>query len=348
MGDVPKPPVPDIVIEILGGEWPEGSETAMNALADVWDAAADDIDEIRVDAATALDNLIKNIEGQSKEPMRTSMDELIESDQGLKAQAADYRALAELCRGYAGNLEETKWIINVAMVEAVVSLGLTFFGPFGMAAAAAKMAAKKIAIKAAIKAAVTKIASEGASTSLAAAAKRAPVVAAREITQQAVTEAVVDQAGRRIAAMDGSTSTSLSESGGALRDGAIYGAGGLAARRGMGRGTTRAGRVARNAGEGVAGTTAVSVSHGEVPDAKDLAIGATEGVMGGNHHGSGNPGAGAGGTANPAGAPGVDGGTPSVSTPGADGTTPTTVLGGDPGGPGPGHTVTPGDPGVTV
>ena len=59
MGDVPKPPVPNIVIEVLGGEWPEGSETAMYALADVWDQAAEYITTIVGDSNTALDELIR-------------------------------------------------------------------------------------------------------------------------------------------------------------------------------------------------------------------------------------------------------------------------------------------------
>lgn len=346
MGDVPKPPVPDIVIEILGGEWPEGSETAMYALADVWDAAAENITEIVGDSNTALDDLISHIEGESKESMRTSMAELIDGETGLSVLADDYTSLAELCRGFGGDLEKTKWIINVAMVEAVASLGFMFLGPLGIGAAAAKLAAKKLAIRAAIKGVIKKVASEGATTSLKAAAKKAPTVMAKEISHQAVTEAAVDQAGRRIAAADGSTSTSFSESGGALRDGAVYGAGSSLARRGMGRGSTRAGQVTRNAAEGVAGTTAVSLSHNEIPDAKDLTIGAAEGMMGGNHHGSGTPGSDASESANPGPGPNVDAGSPTtVGSPADTGATSTTPNNGDPGGPGPGQSVTPGDPG---
>ena len=125
------------------------------------------------------------------------------------------------------------WIINVAMVEAVASLGFMFLGPLGTAPRPPNCG-QKLAIRAAIKGVIKKVASEGATTSLKAAAKKAPTVMAKEISHQAVTEAAVDQAGRRIAAADGSTSTSFSESGGALRDGAVYGAGSSLARRGMG------------------------------------------------------------------------------------------------------------------
>lgn len=33
----------------------------------------------------------------------------------------------------------------------------------------------------------------------------------------------------------------------------------------------------------------MSLSHNEIPDGKDLTIGAAEGMMGGNHHGPGTP-----------------------------------------------------------
>ncbi|WP_168705013.1 WXG100 family type VII secretion target [Gordonia paraffinivorans] len=154
MGDVPKPPVPDIVIEILGGEWPEGSETAMRALAGVWRAAADDIDTIVEEANTALTDLLSHIEGESKKAMQTSTEEIIDGESGLSVLATDYRALADMCEGFAESLQETKWIINVAMVEAVASLGFMFLGPLGAGAALAKLAAKKVAIRIAIKAAI--------------------------------------------------------------------------------------------------------------------------------------------------------------------------------------------------
>lgn len=348
MGDVPKPPVPDIVIEVLGGDWPDGSETAMYALADVWDRAADDLEEVRGDAAAALTDLLSNIEAESKEPMRTSMNKLIEDDAGLKAQIADCRALAELCRGFAGDLETTKWIINVAMIEAVASLAFAFFGPIGFAAAAAKMAAKKAMIKAAIKGAISKIASKGATTTISAAVKKAPSVMAREIATQSAGEAAVNATGQAIAASDGSTDFSGSDVVDAARNGGMYGVGsGLTRKFAGGRGG-RAGRFATEAGAGVAGTTTSALGNGGVPDAKDLGIGAAEGLIGGNHHGAGSTNGGASATADPGAGPNAHAGTPSVAEPGvAAGPGPATP-GGDPAGPGPGpgESVTPGgDPG---
>ena len=283
MGDVPRPPVPDIIIQIFGGDWPEGSETRMRELADIWDTAARNFGDARDDAATARDKLLDTIEASSKPAMRAALDEIIEHPEGIPAQVTVSEEIAELAREYAGQLEITKWAINLAMVEAAVSLALMLAGPGGVAIAAAKSAAKRLALRTMIKQAAIRVAQRGAQAAGRSIARSPSVrsitrTMAVEVATQSAMNAGIETTAQAIANLDGDSGFHADRIFNSAVSGGAFG---------VGSGVTRgvAGNGFRSSlAQGAFGAVTSGVSQGGGNNAQDLAFSALEQAAGGGHN----------------------------------------------------------------
>lgn len=281
MGDVPKPPVPDIVIQILGGDWPEGSETAMRALADIWDEAAKNFGDAQTDGEQALRDLLAQIESESETAMEKAVNEILIEQHGLPAQIATAEAAAKLCRDYAGDLEITKWAINLAMVEAAASIGFLIFGPGGIAAATIKLAAKRLAMRELIRQAAARIAMRG----VAAAGKmtaKSPITRGlaknigMEVLSQTAMNTGIELAAQGIAHARNDTGFHADRVGQTALGASAFGVGSGLARHHMGRGFRSA------LASGAAGGATSSMATGGGLNAQDMAYSAIESAAGGN------------------------------------------------------------------
>lgn len=284
MGDLPKPPVPDIVLSIFAGDWPKGSETRMRELADIWDAAAEDYENAKKDGQQARDQLLAAIESDSEEAMRTSVNQLLEDEGGIQAQIDDARELAQMCRSYADELVTTKYIIYAAMAEAAASLVGLFLGPLGWGAAAAKVAAKRAAMRGVIKGVISRVAGKAASSAASrlgkAAAAKTPRMAkavATEVASQAAGNAAVTAAGQTAAYMDSGVAFDPSRTAQAAAGGAAFGVGSGAVRGARGRGG-----LATNLMSGAGGAVTSGASAGGV-EADDIAGSMVESAAGGTN-----------------------------------------------------------------
>lgn len=303
MGDVPKPPVPDLVLSVFGGDWPEGSETQMRALADVWDTAAADLDAARREGQQVRDRLLQEIVSDAVPLMHNAVGEIVDDDTGLQAQIDHARAIAEECRRFAGDLEITKWAINLAMVEAAASVGMLLFGPGGLGLAMAKMAGKRLAMRQLINAAVQRIASRGMlaavqNKSRSAVVRQIALTSGREALQQAAMNGGIEATAQGIAHFRSGTEFRGDRLGRASMAGGLYGAGSGGV-RGVTGNSVRGSLLSGAAGSATSG----GVMNGDI-DAQDLVYGAIESGADGT-----------GGTSNSY-TPGVTAADPHATTPG--------------------------------
>lgn len=280
MGDVPKPPVPDIVIQILGGDWPEGSETAMRELADIWDAAAKNFKDAQTDGTTALKNLLAQIQSDSEAAMEDAVNEILIEQYGLPAQIAASEEAARLCRDYAGDLEITKWAINLAMVEAAASIAFMLLGPGGIAAATVKLAAKRLAMRELIRQAAQRIAFRGASAAgkMVAKSPTARTLAKHigvEIAEQSVMNTLFEGGAQFIANARSGTGFHADRLGRTALSAGAFGAGSGAVRGRMGSGLRSA------VASGAAGAATSSMAMGGGVNTQDMAFSAIESATGG-------------------------------------------------------------------
>lgn len=332
MGDVPKPPVPDLIIEIFAGEWPEGSETQMLELADVWKAAAEDFKNAREAAEEQRDKLLAAIDGESADAMRDSLKKLIDDAEGLETLEDGARQIEDYCRQFAWDLQTTKNFLNLAMLEAAASLAMLAIPVFGAGASAAKFAAKKFAIRAFLRGMMEKIGLRGASTAIRAARPNLPQIG-KSIVRNAVEESAT-QSGMELAAQ-AQTNASGNDRGysgdrvaSTASNAGLQGGASTAVRHGINRRSL--------GGEGLSqagGATLAGIATGDV-DGQDVLFSGIEGAAGGNvNHGGPSHSPGAIGPSSPPSGPDLG---PQVTP-----ASPSAVSGTDGAGPGPSTTVSP-------
>ncbi|ONI70513.1 hypothetical protein ALI144C_48625 [Actinosynnema sp. ALI-1.44] len=100
--------------KVVGTSWPEGDETAMRRLGDLWEQAAEAVEEVAKDGDAAAKAALPGMKSEGGEKFRQHWDGITRAD--YPKLAALCREIADACRKSATSIEYTKLSIIAALV----------------------------------------------------------------------------------------------------------------------------------------------------------------------------------------------------------------------------------------
>ncbi|NUS42900.1 MAG: hypothetical protein HOQ24_04300, partial [Mycobacteriaceae bacterium] len=176
-----KPMLPDIVLTLLAGHWPEGDEDAMRRVADEWDAMAKALDELSEPADNAMKTTLASIDGKIHNAMTTFWQEIGGDAGALKGMIDACNSMQEGLEKGATDIEHAKWTIYGGLAASIAM----FFIPGPTQALAA--ASARIFLRGVIAKLIARLAATGSVTL----AKRLMVIAESRALEFAVGGATI-------------------------------------------------------------------------------------------------------------------------------------------------------------
>ncbi|SEQ80310.1 hypothetical protein [Lentzea albida] len=125
---------------VVGDSWPEGDETALQRLSEVWKQAATDVDDAMREAEDAVRQAASNMDGEAAEAFKRYWEKFVKGEEATLPKMKDVsEKLATACRNCAMQIEYAKLSIIIALVilaiqiaamiaSAVVSFGASTAG----------------------------------------------------------------------------------------------------------------------------------------------------------------------------------------------------------------------------
>ncbi|ALG12886.1 hypothetical protein [Kibdelosporangium phytohabitans] len=106
-----------LAAKVIGTDWPEGDETALRRLADLWEDAAKAVDEVAKDGDAAAKAALPGMKSEGGEKFRQHWDGFTRGgDADYPRLAALCRKIADACRKSATSIEYTKLSIIAALI----------------------------------------------------------------------------------------------------------------------------------------------------------------------------------------------------------------------------------------
>ncbi|HEX8865275.1 MAG TPA: hypothetical protein VF821_06410, partial [Lentzea sp.] len=124
---------------VVGDDWPEGDETALQRLAEVWKTAATDIDDAMRDAEDAVKEATSHMDGEAAEAFKTYWEKFVKGEEATLPKMKDVsEKLSTACRNCAMQIEYAKLSIIIALVILAIQIAMMIasaVGTFGASTA---------------------------------------------------------------------------------------------------------------------------------------------------------------------------------------------------------------------
>jgi hypothetical protein len=110
---------------VVGDSWPEGDETALQRLAEVWTQAASDVDEAMRQAEDAVRQATSHMDGEAAEAFKKYWEKFVKGEEATLPKMKDVsEKLATACRNCAMQIEYAKLSIIIALVILAIQIAV--------------------------------------------------------------------------------------------------------------------------------------------------------------------------------------------------------------------------------
>ena len=110
---------------VVGDSWPEGDETALQRLGDVWKQAATDVDEAMRQAEDAVKQATSHMDGEAAEAFKKYWEKFVKGEEATLPKMKDVsEKLATACRNCAMQIEYAKLSIIIALVLLAIQIAV--------------------------------------------------------------------------------------------------------------------------------------------------------------------------------------------------------------------------------
>ncbi|WP_285643047.1 hypothetical protein [Lentzea sp. NBRC 102530] len=110
---------------VVGDSWPEGDETALQRLGEVWQQAATDVDAAMREADDAVKQAMSNMDGEAAEAFQKYWEKFVKGEEATLPKMKDVSAkLATACRNCAMQIEYAKLSIIIALVLLAIQIAM--------------------------------------------------------------------------------------------------------------------------------------------------------------------------------------------------------------------------------
>ncbi|MDX3657183.1 hypothetical protein PV646_07680 [Streptomyces sp. ID05-26A] len=110
---------------VVGDSWPEGDETALQRLAEVWKQAATDVDDAMREAENAVKQASSNMDGEAAEAFKKYWEKFVKGEEATLPKMKDVSdKLSTACRNCAMQIEYAKLSIIIALVILAIQIAV--------------------------------------------------------------------------------------------------------------------------------------------------------------------------------------------------------------------------------
>ncbi|MDX8056017.1 hypothetical protein SK571_42130 [Lentzea sp. BCCO 10_0798] len=110
---------------VVGDSWPEGDETALQRLAEVWKQAATDVDDAMRAADDAVRQASSNMDGEAAEAFKKYWEKFVKGEEATLPKMKDVsEKLSTACRNCAMQIEYAKLSIIIALVILAIQIAV--------------------------------------------------------------------------------------------------------------------------------------------------------------------------------------------------------------------------------
>ena len=110
---------------VVGDSWPEGDETALQRLAEVWKQAATDVDDAMREAEDAVKQATSNMDGEAAEAFKKYWEKFVKGEEATLPKMKDVSdKLSTACRNCAMQIEYAKLSIIIALVILAIQIAV--------------------------------------------------------------------------------------------------------------------------------------------------------------------------------------------------------------------------------
>ncbi|MEU0885167.1 hypothetical protein ABZ345_41810 [Lentzea sp. NPDC005914] len=110
---------------VVGDSWPEGDETALQRLGEVWKQAATDVDDAMREAEDAVKQATSHMDGEAAEAFKAYWEKFVKGEEATLPKMKDVsEKLATACRNCAMQIEYAKLSIIIALVILAIQIAM--------------------------------------------------------------------------------------------------------------------------------------------------------------------------------------------------------------------------------